>query len=458
MSLSSLTAISPIDGRYYEKTSALNAFFSEFGLIYHRIIIEIRWLESLAEHPKLTEVSRLSPKAKQMLDDILKNFCEADAILIKKIEARTNHDVKAVEYFLKQKFQGHPELNALSEFIHFACTSEDINNLAYALMLKSARSQIILPLINDVVSTITEQAIQYADIAMLSRTHGQPASPTTLGKELSNFVFRLKNQINSLTEQPIKGKMNGAVGNFNAHCIAYPEVDWLTHSENFVKSLGLTWNPYTTQIESHDYIAELSHNMIRLNTIFINFSRDIWSYISIGYFKQKIVSDEVGSSTMPHKVNPIDFENAEGNLGLSNALFSYFAQQLAISRWQRDLTDSTLMRNLGSAFAYSIIAYQSLKKGCKKLEAHPEIIERDLDNNWEVLAEAIQTVMRRYHDDKPYEKLKHLTRGKKVDKATLQQFIMELDIPEEAKERLMHITPQNYTGLAEKLARNIENF
>lgn len=455
MPLSSLTAVSPIDGRYYEKTSALNAFFSEFGLIYHRIIVEIRWLESLAEHPKLLEIPRLSPKAKQILDDILKNFCEADALLIKKIEARTNHDVKAVEYFLKQKFQTHPELNALSEFVHFACTSEDINNLAYGLMLKSARTQIILPLINDVVASITEQAVQYADLAMLSRTHGQPASPTTLGKELSNFVFRLKHQITTLTEQPIRGKMNGAVGNFNAHCSAYPEVDWLAHSEIFVKSLGLVWNPYTTQIEPHDYIAELAHNMIRIHTIFTNYSRDMWSYISLGYFKQKIISDEVGSSTMPHKVNPIDFENAEGNLGLSNALFGYFAQQLTITRWQRDLTDSTLMRNLGSAFAYGVIAYQSLKKGCKKLEANPVAIDNDLNDNWEVLAEVIQTVMRRYHDDKPYEKLKHLTRGKKVDKATLQQFIMTLEIPDEAKTQLMAITPHNYTGLAAHLANKI---
>ncbi len=455
MPLSSLTAVSPIDGRYYEKTSVLSAFFSEFGLIYHRIIVEIRWLESLAEHPKLAEIPRLSSKAKQILDDILKNFCEADAILIKKIEARTNHDVKAVEYFLKQKFQAHPELNALSEFIHFACTSEDINNLAYALMLQSARTQIIVPLIHDIISNITEQAVKYADLAMLSRTHGQPASPTTLGKELSNFVYRLRNQVSTLAETPIKGKMNGAVGNFNAHYSAYPDVDWLAHSEAFVKSLGLTWNPYTTQIEPHDYIAELAHNMIRINTIFINYSRDTWSYISLGYFKQKVVSDEVGSSTMPHKVNPIDFENAEGNFGLSNAMFSYFAQQLTITRWQRDLTDSTLMRNLGAAFSYSVIAYQSLKKGGKKLEANVAVIEKDLSNNWEVVAEAIQTVMRRYHDDNPYEKLKHLTRGKKVDKETLQQFIQELEIPEDAKQRLMEITPKNYTGLAEQLARSI---
>lgn len=456
MPLSALTAVSPIDGRYFEKTSALSAFFSEFGLIYHRIIVEIRWLESLTEHAKLTEIPRLSAKAKQILDDILKNFCEADAILIKKIEARTNHDVKAVEYFLKQKFQAHPELTALSEFIHFACTSEDINNLAYALMLKSARAQIVLPLIEDVIGVLTEQAHQYADMPMLSRTHGQPASTTTLGKELSNFVFRLRQQTDALSAIPIKGKINGAVGNFNAHYSAYPEIDWLSHSEAFVKSLGLTWNPYTTQIEPHDYIAELAHNMIRINTIFINFSRDTWSYISLGYFKQKVVADEIGSSTMPHKVNPIDFENAEGNLGLSNAILAYFAQQLTITRWQRDLTDSTLMRNLGSAFAYSIIAYQSLKKGCKKLEANPEIIERDLNDNWEVLAEAIQTVMRRYHNEVPYEKLKHLTRGKKVDKAILQEFIQELDIPEEAKKRLLDMTPQSYTGLAGQLARQIE--
>lgn len=456
MSLSPLTAVSPIDGRYYEKTSPLNAFFSEFALIYHRIIVEIRWLESLAEHPKLTEIPRLSPKAKQILDDILKNFCEADAVLIKKIEARTNHDVKAVEYFLKQTFQSHPELNAVSEFIHFACTSEDINNLAYGLMIQSARTQIISPLVNDIISTVTEQAIKYADLAMLSRTHGQPASPTTLGKELSNFVFRLKRQVSTLMDLPIRGKINGAVGNFNAHCSAYPEVDWLAHSEAFVKSLGLTWNPYTTQIEPHDYIAEIAHNMIRLNTIFINYSRDMWSYISLNYFKQKVVSDEVGSSTMPHKVNPIDFENAEGNLGLSNAMFSYFAQQLSITRFQRDLTDSTLMRNLGSAFAYSIIAYQSIKKGAKRLEANPAIIENDLNENWEIIAEAIQTVMRRYHDDKPYEKLKHLTRGKKVDKQILQQFIEELDIPEEAKQQLLQITPQNYLGLSGYLAHQIE--
>lgn len=457
MPLSSLTAVSPIDGRYFEKTSALGAFFSEFGLIYHRIIVEIRWLESLAEHPKLNDIPRLSPKAKQILDDILKNFCEADAILIKKIEARTNHDVKAVEYFLKQKFQTHPELSGLSEFIHFACTSEDINNLAYGLMIQSALKQIVLPLVNDVTEHITEQALKYADLPMLSRTHGQPASPTTLGKELSNFAFRLKHQIASLTQLPIRGKINGAVGNFNAHYSAYPDVDWLAHSEAFVKSLGLVWNPYTTQIEPHDYIAEIAHNMIRINTIFTNYSRDVWGYISLGYFKQKVISDEVGSSTMPHKVNPIDFENAEGNLGLSNAMFSYFAQQLTVTRWQRDLTDSTLMRNVGAAFAYSVIAYQSLRKGAKKLEANPAAIEDDLNHNWEVVAEAIQTVMRRYHHDEPYEKLKHLTRGKKVDQEALKVFILELDIPEEAKEMLIAITPQNYIGMASKLAQNINN-
>lgn len=456
MPLSSLTAVSPIDGRYHEKTSTLTPFFSEFGLIYHRIIVEIRWLESLTEHPKLSEIPRLSAKAQQILDDILKNFCEADALLIKKIEARTNHDVKAVEYFLKQKFQTHPELNALSEFIHFACTSEDINNLAYALMLQSARTQVILPLVNDVVQNITENALKYADLPMLSRTHGQPASPTTLGKELSNFVYRLRQQITQLSASRINGKMNGAVGNFNAHYSAYPDIDWQAHSENFVKNLGLTWNPYTTQIEPHDYVAELAHNMIRINTIFTNYSRDTWSYISLGYYKQKVVADEVGSSTMPHKVNPIDFENAEGNLGLSNAIFSYFAQQLPITRWQRDLTDSTLMRNLGSAFAYSVIAYQSLRKGIKKLEANVTVIENDLNNNWEVVAEAIQTVMRRYHDDEPYEKLKHLTRGKKVDQETLQEFISKLEIPEVAKKQLMMITPQNYTGLASQLAKAIE--
>lgn len=457
MPLSPLTAVSPIDGRYYEKTSALSAFFSEFGLIYHRIIIEIRWLESLADHPKLTEIPRLSPQAKQALDDILKNFCEADAQLIKRIEARTNHDVKAIEYFLKQKFQTYPELSALSEFIHFACTSEDINNLAYALMIKSARRQIILPLMNDVLEEITLQAKRYADTAMLSRTHGQPASPTTLGKELSNFAYRLKNQINELAQLPIKGKINGAVGNFNAHYSAYPEVDWLAHSETFVKSLGLTWNPYTTQIEPHDYIAGIMHNIIRINAIFIDYSRDTWGYICLGYFKQKLVSEEIGSSTMPHKVNPIDFENAEGNLGLSNAVLSYFAQQLLTSRWQRDLTDSTLMRNIGSALAYSVIAYQSLKKGCKKLDANYQTIQKDLDDNWEVLAEAIQTVMRRYHDEKPYEKLKHLTRGKKVDQAALKQFIMELEIPESAKQHLANLTPQTYTGIAAQIAHKIDD-
>lgn len=456
MPLSSLTAISPIDGRYHEKTSTLSAFFSEFGLIYHRIIVEIRWLESLAEHPKLVEIPRLSPKAQQILDDILKNFCEADAVLIKKLEGRTNHDVKAVEYFLKQKFQVHPELSALSEFVHFACTSEDINNLAYALMLKSARSQIVLPLVQDVVSTLTEQAIKYAHVPMLSRTHGQPASTTTVGKEISNFVYRLKHSVATLMEVPIRGKINGAVGNYNAHYCAYPDVDWLAHSEVFVKRLGLVWNPYTTQIEPHDYIAEMSHAMIRINTIFTNYARDIWSYVALGYFKQKVVTEEVGSSTMPHKVNPIDFENAEGNLGLSNAMFGYFAQQLTITRWQRDLTDSTVMRNLGAAFSYSIIAYQSLKKGCKKLDVNMAVIDHDLEEHWEILAETIQTVMRRYQGDEPYEKLKHLTRGKKTDKAVLQQFIQELDIPEDAKQKLLVITPQSYTGLAGYLAENID--
>ncbi|SEL54716.1 adenylosuccinate lyase [Ectothiorhodospira marina] len=455
MDLSTLTAIAPVDGRYGNKTEMLRPIFSEFGLIRHRVQVEVEWLKALADHPGIAEVPALSEHAVQILNGIVEGFSEDDARRVKNIESTTNHDVKAVEYFLKEKIAGNKELEAISEFFHFACTSEDINNLAYALMLKHARGQAMLPLMDEVIQSIKDLAHRHADQPMLSRTHGQPASPTTLGKEMANVVHRLKIARNQVADVVLKGKMNGAVGNFNAHLSAYPEVDWETLSRGFIDNLGLEMNPYTIQIEPHDYMAEMFHALSRFNTVLIDFSRDTWGYISLGYFKQRVVAGEVGSSTMPHKVNPIDFENAEGNLGLANAVLDHLAGKLPISRWQRDLTDSTVLRNIGLGFAWSVIAYQALAKGLGKLEADTARLDADLEANWEVLAEPIQTVMRRYGIEKPYEKLKELTRGQRIDGPSLRMFIDSLEIPEEAKANLRELTPGRYTGNAGDQARRI---
>ena len=455
MDLSSLTAISPLDGRYGDKTAELRPIFSEYGLMRHRVLVEVRWLQLLARNDAIVEVPALSQHASKVLDNIAENFNLEDAQRIKNIERTTNHDVKAVEYFLKEKMAGNGELESISEFTHFACTSEDINNLAYALMLREARGQIILPIMDEVIAAIARLAHQYADQAMLSRTHGQPASPTTLGKEMANIVHRLKRQREQLLSVPILGKINGAVGNYNAHLAAYPGVAWETVARDFVSDLGLAWNAYTTQIEPHDYIAEYFDALSRFNTVVLDFCRDTWSYIAIGYFKQKTVANEVGSSTMPHKVNPIDFENSEGNLGLANALFHHLSAKLPISRWQRDLTDSTVLRNLGVGIAHSTLAYRSALKGISKLEADPLRMAEDLDACWEVLAEAIQTVMRRYGIEAPYEKLKDLTRGQAITQQTLHTFIEGLAIPAAEKERLLTLTPAAYIGNASDQARGI---
>ncbi|NOY67375.1 MAG: adenylosuccinate lyase [Gammaproteobacteria bacterium] len=455
MELSSLNAISPVDGRYGSKTADLRPIFSEFGLIRHRVLVEVRWLQALANHPQIPEVPVLGEHANNILNGITDNFSEEDAQRIKNIERTTNHDVKAVEYFLKEKIEGNNELEAISEFIHFACTSEDINNLSHALMLRAARAQTILPLLDEVIDALTHHAHEFADKPMLSRTHGQPASPSTMGKEFANVVFRLKRQRDQIIAVPLMGKINGAVGNYNAHLSAYPEINWQGFAEQFVTDLGLDWNPYTIQIEPHDYIAELFDAIARFNNILMDFCRDVWGYISVGYFKQKTVAGEVGSSTMPHKVNPIDFENAEGNLGIANALFDHLAAKLPISRWQRDLTDSTVLRNLGVGVAHSMIAYQSCLKGISKLEINEQSLLADLDRNWEVLAEPIQTVMRRYGIEKPYEKLKELTRGKRLDKQGMQNFIESLDIPDSAKEELKNLSPDTYLGNAIDQAEKI---
>ncbi len=448
MQLSELTAISPIDGRYGNKTTDLRPIFSEYGLIRHRVLVEVRWLQMLAETAEISEVPALSEHANNVLNDIIEKFSVEDAQRVKNIEKTTNHDVKAVEYFLKEKIAGNEELEAVSEFIHFACTSEDINNLAYGLMLREARTQSVVPMMDDVINAVSKLADQYATIPMLSRTHGQPASPSTLGKEMANVAFRLKRQREQTVMVPMLGKINGAVGNYNAHLSAYPELDWQGMAQKFVTSLGLDWNPYTTQIEPHDYVAEFFDAVARFNTVVIDFSRDVWGYIAWGYFKQRTIAGEIGSSTMPHKVNPIDFENAEGNLGVANAIFDHLAAKLPISRWQRDLTDSTVLRNLGVGLAHGSIAYQSLLKGISKLEANEARLAEDLDNCWEVLAEPIQTVMRRYGIEKPYEKLKELTRGKGIDKESMQTFIKGLDIPESEKARLLEMTPGSYIGNA----------
>ncbi len=454
LNLTALTAISPVDGRYADKTQSLRPFFSEFGLLRARVEVEIRWLHLLGANSEIREVPKLTSAAEAYLNEIVTHFSVADAQEIKAIERETNHDVKAVEYFIKRKLEGHEELQRISEFVHFACTSEDINNTAYGLMLKQAREEVILPEMDTLIMAIRRLAHDYAQQPMLSRTHGQPASPTTLGKEMANVVQRLELQRTHVAAVLIYGKMNGAVGNYNAHLAAYPEVDWPMMAHAFVTGLGLRWNKYTTQIEPHDYMAELFQAMIRFNTILIDFCRDIWSYISIGYFKQKTVKGEIGSSTMPHKVNPIDFENAEGNLGLANAMFDHLALKLPISRWQRDLTDSTVLRNIGVGFAYSLLAYRSALKGIGKLESNPDVMLADLEQNWEVLAEPIQTVMRRYGIDNPYEKLKALTRGQRVTKQMMLDFIEGLDIPEEAKAGLRQLTPANYIGNAPEQAKN----
>ena len=454
MTFDNLTSISPIDGRYSAKTGPLKAIFSEYGLIKYRLLVEVRWLEAMSKNSQISEVPEFSLKSKSVLSNIVDNFSLEDAKAIKGIEKTTNHDVKAVEYFLKEKVSSTPELQNVNEFIHFACTSEDINNLSHALMLEDGR-QVLLGEMRKTLNLITDLAKDNADVAMLSRTHGQTASPTTLGKEMANFSYRLMRQIEQLEEVKIMGKFNGAVGNFNAHISAYPNLDWPNISKNFIESLGINYAPYSSQIETHDYIAEYFHALNRFNTILIDFCRDVWGYISLGYFTQKTIEGEVGSSTMPHKVNPIDFENAEGNLGLAIAIGDHFATKLPISRWQRDLTDSTVLRNLGVSSAHCLISYASISKGISKLEVNQDKLIDDLNEAWEVLAEPIQTVMRRYGVKNPYEKLKSLTRGKKIDVKILADFIDSLDIPEDAKEELRKLTPMNYIGDAIKLARDI---
>ena len=454
MELNELSAISPIDGRYRSKTSQLDTIFSEFGLIKYRTIIEVEWLKAMSQNSDIIEVPKFSESAVSHLNDLIKDFSVENAQRVKEIENTTNHDVKAVEYFLKEAVGSNSELNAVSEFLHFACTSEDINNLSHALMLQDGRS-ILLVEMQSVINAILKIAKDNANVSMLSRTHGQTASPTTLGKEMANVVDRLRRQKEIFERVDIRAKFNGAVGNFNAHFSAYPNLDWESFSKSFIESIGVTYSPFTTQIEPHDYIAEYFHAISRFNTILIDFSRDIWSYISNAYFKQKTVAGEVGSSTMPHKVNPIDFENAEGNLGLSIAIGSHLAEKLPISRWQRDLSDSTVLRNLGLSCAYSLIAYSSLQRGIGKIEVNNEKIRQDLDNAWEVLAEPIQTVMRRYGIENPYEKLKALTRGQEINQQLIQEFVAGLDIPTEAKEHLMQLTPSSYIGIANKLVDKI---
>jgi adenylosuccinate lyase len=452
---SSLTAISPVDGRYANKVEGLRRLVSEFGLIRHRVEVEVRWLEALAAHPGIPEVPRFGEAEKQILGPLIRDFGLEQASRVKEIESTTNHDVKAVEYFLKEEINGVPELDAVSEFIHFACTSEDINNLSYGLMLLRTRDEILLPAMDEVIADLRNLAEEHADRPMLSRTHGQPATPTTVGKEFANVVARLRRQRAQVAGVELLGKINGAVGNYNAHLIAYPKVDWEAFAKNLVESLGLVWNPFTTQIEPHDCIAELFDAVRRFNTILLDLDRDLWSYISIGYFKQRTVAGEVGSSTMPHKVNPIDFENSEGNLGIANAILGHLAEKLPLSRWQRDLTDSTVLRNLGTGLAHSLIAYAATRKGLAKLEADDGRLAADLDRSWEVLAEPIQTVMRRYGVDQPYERLKALTRGKAIDAATLAEFINGLEIPEEAKSELRQLTPATYLGNAREQARRL---
>ena len=457
MTLSTLTAINPIDGRYGDKTAELRPYFSEFGLIYYRVYVEIRWFQFLASQQKIKELPALGDEENNFLEKLIVDFDETEAAIVKSNEATTNHDVKAVEYYLKSKFvaSGISSLEKNIEFIHFACTSEDINNLSHALMLKDGRDSVLRPLMDELNQKLAEFARDYANLPMLSRTHGQTATPTTLGKEFANVVARLRRQVKQLGAVQIMGKINGAVGNLNAHQVTYPDLDWLAMSEQFVSSLGIIWNPYTTQIEPHDYMAEMFQAVSRFNTILIDFNRDIWSYISIGYFKQRKVEGETGSSTMSHKVNPIDFENSEGNLGIANAIFGHLSEKLPISRWQRDLTDSTVLRNMGTGLAYSLLSYKSTLKGLGKLEINPTALEEDLNRSWEILAEPIQTIMRRHGVEEPYEKLKELTRGQSLKQESIEQMLETLDIPESARTLIRELTPMNYTGLASELVEKL---
>ncbi|HZW24450.1 MAG TPA: adenylosuccinate lyase [Gallionella sp.] len=454
--MNTLTALSPLDGRYAGKVDALRGYFSEFGLIRFRVLVEIEWLKALSAQSDIHEIAPFSAATVAQLDALNASFSEADAEAIKTIEKRTNHDVKAIEYWLRDKLSGNPETAKVLEFIHFACTSEDINNLSHALMLKGAREAVMLPALQGLIAKMKDIALQLADLPMLCRTHGQTATPSTLGKEIANVVYRLQRAEQRLAGVEILGKINGAVGNYNAHLSAYPDVDWESFAKRFVEARGITFNPYTIQIEPHDYMAELYDAFARINTILIDLDRDIWGYISLGYFKQKVVAGEVGSSTMPHKVNPIDFENSEGNLGMANAMLKHLSEKLPISRWQRDLTDSTVLRNMGVALGYTLLGYESLLKGLNKLEANPQRVAEDLNNSWEVLAEPIQTVMRRYNIENAYDKLKDLTRGKGgINKESLAAFIATLDIPETEKQRLLQLSPATYTGKAAELAKRI---
>jgi adenylosuccinate lyase len=455
MKLSALTAVSPIDGRYGSKTEILRSIFSEYGLIKSRVTVEVRWLQHLANHPQINELPSFSADADKLLNNLVSEFSTDYADRVKEIERTTNHDVKAVEYLIKEQFAGNKELLAINEFVHFACTSEDINNLSHALMLKEGRENVIVPICQKLIDKLREMAHDLATVAMLSRTHGQTASPTTVGKEIANVVARLDRQLDQIKAVELLGKINGAVGNYNAHISAYPEVDWVANAKTFIEGLGLTFNPYTTQIEPHDYIAELYDAIARFNTILIDLDRDIWGYVSMGFFKQKTIAGEVGSSTMPHKVNPIDFENSEGNLGIANAVMNHLSSKLPISRWQRDLTDSTVLRNMGVGLGYSVIAYESTLKGLNKLQLNEQRISADLDNAWEVLAEPIQTIMRRYHIEEPYEKLKALTRGQDINKETILAFVETLAVPEEAKQVMRELTPANYIGNAIKQAQQV---
>ncbi len=456
MDLTALSALSPLDGRYRRTGAKLAPYFSEFGLIKYRVLVEIEWLKALAAEPAIAEVPAFSAATVAELDAVAANFSEADAQAVKDHEKKTNHDVKAVEYFLKDRLAANAEVMKVSEFIHFACTSEDINNLSHALMLRDARQAVLLPAMQAVADRLAAQAVEWADLPMLARTHGQPASPTTVGKEFANVVARVRRAIERFDSVECLGKINGAVGNYNAHLSAYPEFDWEGFARRFVEGLGLSFNPYTIQIEPHDYMAELYDACARLNTQLMDLDRDVWGYISVGYFKQKLKEGEVGSSTMPHKVNPIDFENSEGNFGLANALLRHLSEKLPVSRWQRDLTDSTVLRNMGTAFGFALIGYESLLRGLNKLEANPARLAEDLDHNWEVLAEPIQTVMRRYGLEKPYEQLKALTRGKEgINQASLAAFIQCLAIPDDAKQHLLAMTPASYTGKAAELAKRI---
>ena len=456
MELSALTAISPVDGRYQNKTDVLRPIFSEYGLFRFRVLVEIEWLKKLSKNPNIKEIESFSASSISLLDNIKNNFSIDDAKQIKKIEKITNHDMKAVEYFIREKIQSDPKLKNVSQFIHFACTSEDINNLSYALMLKDARENILLPKLQKLIIILQEMSDSYASIPMLSRTHGQTASPTTLGKEMAIYVYRALRQMKQFENIELLGKLNGAVGNFNAHFAAYPNINWMSLSKEFIEELGLTWNPYTTQIESHDYMAEYFHTLARTNTILIDLCRDLWGYISLGYFNLKPIKGEVGSSTMPHKVNPIDFENAEGNFGIADSIFEHLAMKLPTSRWQRDLSDSTILRNAGVGIAHTIIAFDSTVAGLSKIDINKDVIHEDLKDSWEVLTEPIQTVMRRYNIDNAYEKLKELSRGQKINKKILHNFIEQLDIPDDAKSRLKELNPSNYLGNAEIQAKSIK--